>query len=137
MSAKNKQLAEAQYHACKVERNYKEQIKELQDQLEAYRKGLKDEQSCVKQLEVTLWQHQSELDQRFEEICGLKDQEHKNLESTNLLKQDNDLLQMHNGHLEFLLDKNETFLNDLIDGSDHTLLHNLLKDVQYWRERHA
>lgn len=62
LSSKKKQLAETQYQACKVELNYKEQIKKLQDHLEAYKKGLKDEQRCVKQLEVPLRQHQSELD---------------------------------------------------------------------------
>lgn len=39
LSAKKKQLAETQYQACKVELNYNEQIKKLQDQLEACKKG--------------------------------------------------------------------------------------------------
>lgn len=90
--------------------------------MEVCKKGLKDEQNRVKQLEVTLRQLQSELDQRFEDIRGLKDQAHK---------------ERHNGDLERLLDQKETFLRDLLDGPDHTLLHNLLKDAQYWRERHA
>lgn len=54
LSSKKKQLAENQYQACKLEINYKDKIKKLKDQLEVCKKGLKDEQSCVKQLEVTL-----------------------------------------------------------------------------------
>lgn len=38
-----------------MEINYKDQIKKLQDQLEVYKKGLKEEQGRVKQLEVTLF----------------------------------------------------------------------------------
>lgn len=85
LSAKKKQLAENQYQAYKLEINYKEQIKKLQDQLEVCKKGLKDGQSRVKQLKVTLHHCQSELDQRFEDIRWLKDQAHKDLENTNLL----------------------------------------------------
>lgn len=84
LSTKKQQQAQTKYQACKVELNYKEQIKKLQGQLEAYKKELKDEQSYVKQLEVILRQHQSELDQRFEEICELKDQGRKDIENTNL-----------------------------------------------------
>ena len=76
-------------------------------------------------------------DQRFEEIRGLKDQMHKDLENINLFKQDTDHWERHNGHLQRLLDQKEAFLRDLLDVPDHTLSHNLLKDPQYWRERHA
>ncbi|XP_050904656.1 uncharacterized protein LOC127118487 [Lathyrus oleraceus] len=137
LSAKKKQLVETQYQTCKLEIYYKEQIKKLQDQLEVYNKWLKDEQSHVKHLEFTLHRRQSELDRRFEEIRGLKDQAHKDLENTNLLKQGNDHWVRHNGYIQSLLDQKETFLRDLLDASHHTLLHNLLKDAQYWREMHA
>ena len=33
--------------------------------------------------------------------------------------------------------KKETFLQGLLQGPSLTLLHNLLNDVQYWRESHA
>lgn len=54
--------------------------------MEVCKKGLKDEQSRVKKLEVTLYQLHTELDQRFEETCGLKDQAYKDMKNTDLLK---------------------------------------------------
>lgn len=65
LSTKKKQLAEAQYQACRMEINYKCQNRSLKDQLESFQKGLKEEQGRVKQLEVTLCQCHSELDKRF------------------------------------------------------------------------
>lgn len=65
------------------------------------------------------------------------DQAHKDLENTNLLKQENNHRERHNGHLQRIIDQKEIFLKDLLDGPYHTLLQNLLKDAQYWRERHA
>ena len=93
---------------------------------------MKEEQGCVKQLGVTLSQCHSELDKRFEEI-----QTHKDLGDANLLKQEIDHWERHNGHLQRFLDQKETYLRDLLDGPDHILLHNLLKDMQYWREKNA
>lgn len=54
LAAKKKQLAEAQYRTCKMEINYQNQIRNLQDQLEKFQKGLKEEQDRSKQLEVAL-----------------------------------------------------------------------------------
>ncbi|XP_050916338.1 uncharacterized protein LOC127131461 [Lathyrus oleraceus] len=61
LKAKKKQLVGTQYQACKAKLNYREQTKKLRDQLEACNKGQKDEQSCTKQLEVTLRKNQYEL----------------------------------------------------------------------------
>lgn len=101
---KNKQLVKAQYQACKMEINYKDKIRSLQDQLESFHKGLKEEHGRVKQLEVTLTQRQSELDKRFEEIRELKDQAHNNLEDVNQLKQETTHWESHIHHLRTLLD---------------------------------
>lgn len=39
--------------------------------------------------------------------------------------------QAHN-NLEVFLDQKEPFLQNLLNGPNHILLHNLLKDAQYW-----
>lgn len=53
---KKKELAEAQYRACKREIDYQGQIKTLQYLLEKSQKELKDEQARTKKMEVTLAQ---------------------------------------------------------------------------------
>lgn len=35
------------------------------------------------------------------------------------------------------MDQKESLLQDLLNGPNHTLLHNLLKDAQYWNDRHT
>ncbi|XP_050897244.1 uncharacterized protein LOC127104073 [Lathyrus oleraceus] len=72
LTAKKKQLVEAQYRASKAELEHMEQTNKLQSLLEACKKELKDEKSHTKQLEVTLLQNQYELNQRLEEIRKLK-----------------------------------------------------------------
>ena len=59
------------------------------------------------------------------------------LEDVNQLKQEITHWEKQSCHLQDLLDQKDSFLQDLLSGPNHTLLHNLLKDVQYWRERHA
>lgn len=63
-----------------MEINFQDQLKRLQDQLEDGKKELKEEIICGKRSEVSLFEHQIELDRKFEEIKGLKDQAHKILE---------------------------------------------------------
>lgn len=77
---KKKELAKAQYRACKREIDYQGQIKSLQDLLEKSLKELKDEQDHTKKLEKILTQLQSDIDKRFEEIRSLNRQAHQNLE---------------------------------------------------------
>ena len=99
--------------------------------METCKKELKEEWSRAKQLEVSLSQHQTDLDDRFEEIQDLKGQAHKNLEDTNLLNQEVTHWERHKRHLQVLLDQKDSFMQDLLDGPSHMLMHNLLKDVQY------
>lgn len=73
----------------------------------------------------------------FEEFQELKGQAHKNLEDTNMLNQEVTHWERHNRHLQVLLDQKDSFLQDLLNGTNHMLLHNLLKDAQYWSDRHA
>lgn len=97
---------------------------------------MKEEKNRVKKLEVSLSQHQFNLDKRFEEIWELKSQAHKNFESTKLLDQEVTQWEMKIRHLQVLIDQKEAFLQDLLDGPIHTLLRNLVKDAQYWNGRH-
>lgn len=62
---------------------------------------------------------------------------HKNLEDTNLLNQEVTHWERHNYHLQVLLDQKDSFLHDLLNKTNHTLLHNFLKDAQYWNDRHV
>lgn len=82
---KRKELAEAQYRACKREIDYQGQIKTLQDQLEKCQKELKDKKTRAQKLEVTLAQLQNDIDKRFEEIQTLNSQAHQKLEERNQL----------------------------------------------------
>lgn len=67
----------------------------------------------------------------------LMGQAHKNLEDTNLVNQVVTYWERQNHHLKVLLDSKDSFLQDLLNGPNHTLMHNLLKDAQYWGDWHA
>lgn len=122
LATKKKQLAEAQYRTCKLKIYYQNQIKNLQDQLEKCHKGLKEEQSRAKKLEVTFSQHQSDLNKRFKEIRELKGQAHRSLEDRNRLKDEATHWETHNRHLQVLLDQKEAFVQDLLSGPIYSLL---------------
>lgn len=134
---KKKQLAKVQYKVFKTEINCQDQLKELQDHLDSCKKELKEERSRVKKLEVSLSRHQTNFDKRFKEIWELKSQAHKNFEDTKLLNLEVTQWEKHNRHLQVLLDQKDSFLQDLLNRTNHTLLHNLLKDAQYWNDMHA
>lgn len=51
-------------------------------------KEIKEERSRTKKLEVSLSQHQIELNKRFEEIQGLNDQVHRSRENNDQLQQE-------------------------------------------------
>lgn len=137
LSVKKKQMAAAQYKVCKTDINCQDQLKRLQSQLVTCQKEMKDKKNRVKNLEVSLSQHQFDLDKKFEEIRELKSQAHKNLGSTKLLDQEVTQWERKSRHLQILLDQKEAFLQDLLDGPNQTLLRNLVKDAQYWNDRHA
>lgn len=59
------------------------------------------------------------------------------MEDINQLKKEITYWEIHNCHLQILLDQKESFLQDLLSGPNHTLIHNLLKMAQYWSDRHA
>ncbi|XP_050895223.1 uncharacterized protein LOC127101821 [Lathyrus oleraceus] len=115
LATKKKQLAEAQYCTCKLEIDYQNQIKNLQDHLEKCQKGLKEEKSLAKKIELTLSQHQSDLDKRFEEIRELKGQAHRSLRDRNQLKDEAIQWETHSRHLQVLLDQKEAFVQDLLN----------------------
>lgn len=112
LTAKKKQLAEAQYRVSKAELEHMEQTKKLQSLLEACKKELKDEKSRTKQLEVTLRQNQYELNHRLEEIRDLKGPSHKNREDTNT---------QVNKHSEDLSNRGKTIVNNIPSDLDHDL----------------
>lgn len=107
---KKKQLVAAQYKVCKTEINCQDQLKRLQSQLETCQKEMKEEQNRDKKLEVSLSQHQFDLDKRFKEIQELKRQAHKNFESTKLLNQEVTQWERKIRHLQVILDQKEDFL---------------------------
>lgn len=59
------------------------------------------------------------------------------MEDRNQLKEEAIHWETHNRHLQVLLDQKEVFLQDLLSGPNHSLLYNLVKDAQYWNDRHA
>lgn len=134
---KKKELVEARYRACKREIDYQGQIKSLQDLLEKSLKELKDEQDRAKKLETTLEQLQSDTDKRFEEIRSLNRQAHRNLEKRKQLKEEATQWEIHSRHLQVLLDQKEEFMQDILNGLSLSLIHNLVRDAQYWTDRHA
>lgn len=101
---KKKQLVDAQYQACKVEINFQDLLNKLREQLESCKKELKEERICTKQLKVSLSQHQTELDKRFKEIRGLKDQAHQSRKDIDKLQQEATHWEMNNHYLQVLLD---------------------------------
>lgn len=89
---------------------YKNQLKELQDQLKDCKKELKSEQDHAEKLVKSLSQHHAELNKRFEEIRELKSQAHKYQKDANQLNQDITYWERHSCHLQVLLDQKEAFL---------------------------
>ena len=39
--------------------------------------------------------------------------------------------------MQVLLDQKEAFVQDMLSGLNHSLLRNLVKDAQYWADRHT